>query len=515
MEAFECAHQSGQCPLCRDKDLRIAQLTQQIDQLKNKVFGRSSERRGKGQKNKDGSGSDGKGKPQAAHRTRLPSERFPEARVEEVTLEDPTPPPCSECELPMTDSGMRETSERIEYRPAELYILKTHRVGYHCKCCQSAPKSAKLPERLAPGSHLGDSFIIQACISKFYDLLPTTRHAKILARNRTAISHNLLLKGQSIMAFVLGAVYRALRQEITQSQVIFADETIHRQLEENGGQWRWYLWGFGNQTSIYFEIHDTRAGDVSIEFLKESAADFLVSDAYSGYHRTIREVNELRQSQGQRLLQSSHCNDHARRYWFYAQSQSDSIPQIEKVLALYERIYAIEREVQDGLRSPLYEEPKNTEEALKLRQTADPLFHQIYDISCEVLLEAPEKSAEATAAKYFLNHQQGLTLYLQHIELPISNAFTERSLRDPVILRKTSLGNHSQAGAEEAAIQLSVMGSCKRVGVNPTQYLEFTTKRYLAQQPLFTPNQYKRHLKLNPQPQSAFKSKSQAPPDTS
>jgi transposase len=485
VEAFQCSHSTGQCPLCRDKDLTITQLQQQIEQLRNKVFGRSSERRNRGKKNK---GNNKGGKPKSsAKRTRLPSEQFPDARIQDCTVEDALPPPCSECREPMTDSGMRESAERIEYQPVEIYIQRTHRVRYHCKCCQSAPHTAALPLRLAPGSSMGDSFIIQSCVSKFYDLTPTTRHAKTLARCNAAVSHTLLLKGQSIMAAVLTGVYLAIKEDILKSRVIFADETIHRQLEDNGGNWRWYLWGFCNLTSVYFEIRDTRAGDVSIEFLLVSLVLFLVSDAYAGYSRTIREINEIRQLEGLPLLQSCLCNDHGRRYWFYAQSA----PLAEKALDLYDKIYAIESQVQKLLTHPVYDEPKNSAQALELRQTADPLFNQIYDISCEVLLEAREKSLEAIAAKYFLNHIKGLTLYLRHIELPISNAFSERSIRDSVILRKTALGNHSRTGATEAAIQLSVMGSCKRVNVNPTEFLEFTRTRYLAKEPLLTPYQYK------------------------
>lgn len=387
----------------------------------------------------------------------------------------------------MTDSGMRETAERIEYQPAEIYIQRTHRVVYHCKCCQSSPKTASLPERLAPGTSLGDSFVIQACISKFYDLIPTNRFAKILARGKASVSHQLLLKAQSIMAFVLVSVYRAIKQDILDSGVIFADETIHRQLEENGGNWRWYLWGFCNRTSIYFEIHDTRAGDVSIKFLMESLVLFLVSDAYTGYGRTIREVNEGRKLKMLPLLQSCLCNDHARRYFFYA--QEDALA--KKALDIYDAIYEIERQVQELLEVPIYRESENSAKALQLRQTADPLFNQIYDISCEILLGAPEKSLEAKAASYFLNHVGGLTLFLRHIELSISNALSERGIRDSVLLRKTALGNHSRSGAEEGAIQLSIMCSCKMVEVNPSEYLEFVRARYLAKQPLLTPYQYK------------------------
>jgi hypothetical protein len=304
------------------------------------------------------------------------------------------------------------------------------------------------------------------------------------------------------MAFVLLAVYRLIKQEIINSRVVHADETIHRQLEENNGNWRWYLWDFSNQTSIYFEIHDTRASDVSIGFLLESLALFLVSDAYTGYGRTVLKVNEFRQQKNLPLLQSCLCHDHSRRYFFYAGGEL-----AQKALDVYEQIYKIENKVQKLLKEPQYQEPENSKKALELRQKADPLFNQIYDISCEILMDAPEKSLEATAAKYFLNHVEGLTLFLRHIELPISNAPAERGIRDSVLLRKTALGNHSKAGAEEAAIQLSVMGSCKMAGVNPSEFLEFIRTKYLAKERLLTPYQYKLHKELL--------RKSKPPPDIS
>ena len=397
----------------------------------------------------------------------------------------------------MVDSGLTDDpTERIEFQPAELTIVRTRRKRYHCKCCQSGLRTAALPERIAPGSSIGDSLIIQACISKFHDLIPTSRFAKILARGKVDMAHTLLLKAQSHAAFMLLGVYRAIRLEILKSKVVLADETIHRQLEENKGHWRWYLWGFSDGMSIYFEIHDTRAGEVSINFLMESQVLFLVSDAYSGYGRTIREINELRQPKKMEPLQWSGCNDHGRRYFFYAKED----PLAQKALDLYNKIYKIEDQVQELLRHPKYVEPENSAKALELRQTADPLFEEIHNVCCEILLDAPAKSLEETAAKYFINHEAGLTLFLRHIELPISNALSERGIRDWVQLRKTALGNHSQEGAEEAAIELTVMCSCKMAKVNPQDYMEFTRLRYLAKKPLLTPTQYKKHLESHPPP---------------
>lgn len=499
VEAFRCAHETGQCPLCRDKDIAIAQLQQQVDQLKNKLYGRSSER-GKqgGEDNNKGNGGKGGGQPK---RTRLPSDQFPDARVVVSTVWDSQPPTCSECSEPMTDSGMRETAEQLEIKPLELYIQRTERVRYHCKCCQTAPLTAALLPRLAPGTSLGDSFIIESSISKFYDLIPTSRHAKILARNNAAVSDSLLRKGQSIMAAVFLDVVSVIKQEILDDRVVHADETIHRQLEDNNGNWRWYLWGFCTSKSVYFEIHDTRAGDVSIKFLKTSMVLFLVSDAYSGYGRTVREINIERESRGLPLLQSSLCNDHGRRYFKYAQDN----PLAKKALDTYDKIYAIERRVQELLKSPIYQEPENTFKALELRQTADPLFKKIYNLSCDILLDASitENSTETKAANYFLNNVEGLKLFLQHIELPISNAPAERSIRGPVIMRKTSLGNHSQAGAREAAIQHTVMESCRINAVNPREFTDFTIDRKKAGKPLLSPYQYKKTLEKEKPPDSS------------
>ena len=349
----------------------MPRLQQQNEQLRNKLFGRSSERSGKDKPPGNGSGKRGNPNGGAPERTRLPSEQFPNARIHEVTLEDQAAPTCAECQQSMTDSGLRESAERMEYQLAEVYILRTHRVRYQCKCCQSAPQTSALPERLAPGSSLGDSLILQSCISKFYDLIPTTRFAKILARGKAALAHRLLLKAQAVAAFMLMAVYRAIKEEILASGVIHADETIHRQLEENGGKWRWYLWGFSNQISIYFEIHDTRAGDVSIEFLMESLVLFLVSDAYSGYSRPLsRDPMNNVNSEASRSCNpvSAMITEGGTSFMLRKHRWR------KKRSILYDAIYKIEEQVQDLLKIPRYQEPENSAQALCLRQTADPLF---------------------------------------------------------------------------------------------------------------------------------------------
>ena len=106
----------------------------------------------------------------------------------------------------MTDSGLREVSERLELIPMEMFIVRMLRVRYPCKCCQTAPVTGALPTRIAPHSSLNKSVLIEAALAKFYDLIPTERFAKMISRSSVDISDKLLLSAQSCLAEAFEAV---------------------------------------------------------------------------------------------------------------------------------------------------------------------------------------------------------------------------------------------------------------------------------------------------------------------
>lgn len=487
VEQLKCAHQNGQCVVCQDKERTIVEQSDLIKTLRAKLYGRSSERRKKGKKRGGNSN-----KPKSERRVRLPSEQYPNARIQEETISDSEPPRCPDCNYAMVDSGLRETSERLELIPMEIFIVRMNRVRYHCKCCQSAPQTAALPVRIAPNTSLNDSVLIESSIAKFYDLIPTERFAKMLSRSKVGISDKILLAAQHRLAMAFSSAYQMLKEEVRTSKITFADESPHWMLERNEGSYLWYLWCFCTRTAVYFEIHNTRAGSVSIEFLKESQSLILMTDVYSGYIRTHREVNEYRESKGLPLLLCAHCNDHSRRNFFNAQEH----PLGEKALDVYDKIYLIESQVQDLLKNPKFNDLENSKEALKLRQTTDPMFNEIYDISCEILMENSSTSIPAQAANYFLNNLKGLTLFLTDIDIPISNAIAERSFRNPAVGRKTWHGTRSQKGIETHAVHYSLLESCRTVGVNPREYYNHLANLYRRGEHLVTPFQFMRLTRI-------------------
>ena len=57
----------------------------------------------------------------------------------------------------------------------------------------------------------------------------------------------------------------------------------------------------------------------------------------------------------------------------------------------------------------------------------------------------PPQKAQAESMK---NHWKGLTLFVDHPEIPMDNNLAERELRGPVVGRKNFYGNHSDRAAE-------------------------------------------------------------------
>ena len=123
-----------------------------------------------------------------------------------------------------------------------------------------------------------------------------------------------LIEGTHSLADFIKQAYVKLQNEIIVAKILHADETPHQMLEGDARS-GWYLWGFSTPFTCYFEIHDTRSGDVASELLSQSKCEFLVSDVYSGYAKAVRVTNAVRTQQKLVPILNIYCNAHARRYF--------------------------------------------------------------------------------------------------------------------------------------------------------------------------------------------------------
>ena len=81
------------------------------------------------------------------------------------------------------------------------------------------------------------------------------------------------------------------------------------------------------------------------------------------------------------------------------------------------------------------------------------------------------KSPLAEAIGYALNNWMALNRYADVGYLSIDNNAAERALRTVAIGRKNWLFAGSDKGGRTAAILYSMVGTCKRLGIDPWTYL--------------------------------------------
>jgi hypothetical protein len=319
---------------------------------------------------------------------------------------------------------------------------------------------------------------IDASMSKYCDLIPIERYGAIAGREGLKdLPPQSLIESTHNLADFTKPAYDKLKSELMQSPVLHADETPHRMLEGSKKK-SWYLWGFSTSKTSYFEIHDTRSGDVASTILAEAKAEWLVSDVFSGYGKAVRDVNVLRQQKNYTIIKNVYCNAHARRK--FKEASEKYADEAAWYVGLYKKIYRLERIAK--ARPP--------ERVLRVRRLMRPVFEAMKARAMAGVAGYSSKSSMGKAMNYFLKNFDELTAFVKNRDLPIDNNSQERQLRSPVIGRKTWYGTHSERGAQTAAVLFSLVESCKLNGVNPREYFKKLVQDLHQRKPAFTPSEF-------------------------
>ena len=447
-------------------------LNENLDELKAKIFGRSSERYKKPVK----AGDQGQ-KPTPKPRIKKPSERYPNLTVREEEIKIDPAPACPCCGDTMSDSGMTEDSEKLTVIPKKYEIIRQKRSKYRCSC-QTAIVTAPAPPRILPGSAYSDEMITDVALSKYCDLIPIQRY--VAMADRAGIfdlpANSLIETTHTYADFVSGA-YSLLKARVLNSRSLSADETPHRMLEGDDKK-SWFLWGFSTPDTCYLECRNTRSGEVASQFLTQSKCEVLISDVYSGYGKALRETNKIRALEQRPLIRSAYCNAHARRYFFKAFAQ---YPEARFYLDHYHEIYQLEGSAKG----------KPPPQILEIRSQMKPRFDAMRTKALEELPGYPRNGKYGRALRYLIDHYDGFILFLADANVAIDNNRQERLLRSHVVGRKSWYGTHSQRGALTAAILFSLVETCKLNQVNPREYFKHLTEDLLAGAMPYSPIDFK------------------------
>jgi transposase len=357
--------------------------------------------------------------------------------------------------IPLKDQF--ETSTVITIVPTQ-FIVETHKRQKYIKIGELLPEhrtilTAPGPLKLSEGARYSLNFGIHVGIQKYQFHAPLERQVKLMETQGLIVRSNVLFDQVDMIAFYLkNSFISQLKSEVLQSQLHIADETYWLNLGKNEDvNKRFWCWGVHSGKAILFEIYDSRSQKVASQFLK-GITGVLLTDGYKVYQ------NLPPPTEGTLIL----ANDwaHPRRKFVAAEK---NFPLESKFfLAQIQALFLIEQQIKT----------LSLEDRLKARQQNSKIITDAIHSKLIELKNMLPQSSLGKAINYTLNLWRGLTLFLDHPIVPLDSNSIEREMRPPVLGRNNHHGSHSLETAEVAAIWYSLVATCKLHKIDSRFYLE-------------------------------------------
>ncbi len=348
-----------------------------------------------------------------------------------------------------------EITEVLEYRHGYLIVKSYQRNKYAFPREENPIVIADLPTLPIPRSNASASMLAHIIISKFCDHLPFYRQSKMFGRDNIDIPESTMndwFKGACILLAIL---YEKLVSLVKMQDYLQADETPIRVQDRSkpGKTHTGYHWCYHSPVAklVCFDYQKGRGREGPEEFLKDFRGT-LQTDGYAGY-LSFEKPGKIR------LIS---CLVHIRRK--FDESKSNDNERSIYVLERIQEIYAIERECRVMNLEP--------HEIVKVRkEKCLPIMEELEIWLKDNVQQVLPKSLIGKAINYALEFWEKQKRYVEDGRYLPDNNLIENSIR-PVCLGKKNYmfaGNHQ--GARHAAMIYSFLGTCKKNGVNPREWL--------------------------------------------
>ncbi len=347
-----------------------------------------------------------------------------------------------------------EVTEELDWKPAQFIKRLYIRPKYaNAERIVIAPLPARLIEKGLPGAGL----LTQVIVSKYEDHLPLYRQEKIYRqRHGVKLSRQTMGGWVEVAADWLSPIYREMKAGLLAGSYLQADETPIRYLDPDvkGKSQQGWLWTYSQpQGDVVFDWNVSRSREGPRQFLKDFKGQ-LQTDGYGVYESLARERG------GELILIG--CWAHARRGFHEALGEGRAAAWLVGQIG---QLYAVEKHLREQNAGP---QLRAAVRAWQSRPVLVRLRRALEIIRRRVL----PKSLLGQAIDYALSRWEALTRYLDDGRLEIDNNLCENAIRPTAIGKKNFLFiGHPEAGQRSAVIY-SVLGSCRRLGINPAEYLQ-------------------------------------------
>jgi transposase len=393
------------------------------------------------------------GQDEIAYSPDLPVERIEIDLPEEEKI-------CKETGEPLVRIG-EEVSRKLALKPGAYFIKEIVRPKYaHPSREENGIAIAEMPDAILPRCRADESFLANLLVQKYVDQLPLYWISEILQRGGVKISRQLLSRWVLALGEALCPLYEEMNRRVLSSQSIYIDETpISLQAPKKcDTAYMWVIVGGGGSDPPYRTYHFFKGRQhAHAEALLKGYSGVVHSDKYGAYEKLAKREGII----------WAPCWAHVRRKFFEAPGPEELR---EWVLEQIEQLFLLEREAWS----------LPPEGRLEVRQLQEkPIIEGITKRAQDELSNGRHlpKSPMRQALGYYLSLTPYLKNYLDHSEARLDNNVAERAIRPLALGRKNWLFLGSERGGHAAAVILSLVQSCRALGIHPYVYLEDILRR--------------------------------------
>jgi transposase len=367
---------------------------------------------------------------------------------------------CRDCGRPFAPVSGTEDSTILEVQVrAHRRVIRRHRYRPTCDCgTHPGIVTAPPAPRVIPKSILGVSLLVELLVDKYLSYRPTYRLLADLTTRDLDLSLGTVTDALRRLLPLFEPVYEALAAHSRRQPLWHGDETrwlVFATVEGKVG-FRWYLWVFHAAEVVVFVLAQGRAHDVPEQYLGPQAEGILVVDRYQAY----QAIDQVKTG----LIVLAFCWAHVRRDFLtvartWPEQEGWAVGWVERIGQVYQR--------NDERRAALEEPAKFAAADAQLRAAVTALGEQ----GESELADPSLHPARRRVLESLGEHWTGLTVFVEHPEVPMDNNTAERAQRGPVVGRKNYYGSGAVWAGRLAAMLFSLLQTLCLWRLNPRAWL--------------------------------------------
>jgi transposase len=385
-------------------------------------------------------------------------------RVPQVRLVPAAARRCPHCDVEVARIGIKTTAEKLDVEPSRYIVVQMQAETCACPKCHRYVVTAPTPDEAVDRGILGNELLVQTLCDHYQDAVPWERMERNARAEGVPLAANTLAASVGRVIDLFDPIVRHIREACLSSRFTALDATRIPVLDaahplgiKSGALWLIE----GDHRYACFLYAPSAHADHLKTFFEGRTLGSVMCDGSPTNNCVEKDAGGRRGG----------CNAHGRRGLVEALRRGDA--RAVAGLELYARIFHVDAE------SKRLGETLEQRFERRQRHSAPPVT-ELRDWIDLRLGDVEPKSVLGQAVRYLDRQWPRLTAFLRDPLMELTNNEVESGLRTWVLDRKTWLFVGHEPSARRTADALTLLTTCKKMGIHPRAYLRATLAKILA-----------------------------------